>query len=107
MVSRPVSTMFSFSLLKASRLGYIDAKYRDARRRAYQGILKEFIEVDKEGTVDIHIVCQVAGLGGDQERGERYREGTFEYYVNEKIRTNDPKGVGPFIFASLEMERGR
>ena len=37
--------------------------------------------------------------------GERYRDGTFQYYVGEKIRSNDPKGVGPFIFASLEMER--
>ncbi|HET9317605.1 MAG TPA: pectate lyase, partial [Vicinamibacteria bacterium] len=38
---------------------------------------------------------------------ERYRDGTFEYYVNERIRSNDPKGVGPFILASLEKERAR
>ena len=42
---------------------------------------------------------------GDPEKGERYRAGTYESYVTEKIRSNDPKGVGPFIFASLEMER--
>jgi len=100
-----VSTMFSYALLKASRLRYIDAKYGGVGRRAYAGILKEFIEVDKEGLVNIHRVCQVAGLGGDPEKGERYRDGTFEYYVGEKIRSNDPKAVGPFIFASLEMER--
>jgi unsaturated rhamnogalacturonyl hydrolase len=100
-----VSSMLSFALLKAARLGYIDAKYAQAGRRAYEGIVRELIEVDKEGLVSIHRVCQVAGLGGDPERGERYRDGTYEYYVNEKVRSNDPKAVGPFIFASLEMER--
>jgi unsaturated rhamnogalacturonyl hydrolase len=45
-------------------------------------------------------VCSVAGLGG-----EPYRDGSFEYYVSEKTVSNDPKGVGPFILASLEMER--
>jgi unsaturated rhamnogalacturonyl hydrolase len=94
-----VSTMFAFSLLKASRLGYIDAKYADAGRRAYRGILKEFVDGDS-----IRHVCQVAGLGGDPEK-ERYRDGTFDYYVNEKKRDDDPKATGPFIFASLEMER--
>jgi unsaturated rhamnogalacturonyl hydrolase len=45
-------------------------------------------------------VCGGAGLGG-----EPYRDGSFEYYVTEKIIPNDPKGVGPFILAALEMER--
>jgi len=100
-----VSTMFTFALLKAARHGYIDAKYRDIGRRAYAGVLKQFIEVDGDGVVNIHHVCEVAGLGGDPEKGERYRSGTYDYYVTEKIRSNDPKAVGPFIFASLEMER--
>jgi unsaturated rhamnogalacturonyl hydrolase len=100
------SAMFCFALLKASRLGYLDATYAEAGRRAYAGLLKEFVGTDSDGLVDIHRVCQVAGLGGDPER-ERYRDGTFTYYVNERVRDNDPKAVGPFIFASLEMEAGR
>jgi unsaturated rhamnogalacturonyl hydrolase len=99
-----VSVMFASSLLKASRLGYIDAKYRDAGRRAWRGILEQFIEVDKDGLTNILHVCQVAGLGGDPEK-ERYRDGTYDYYINEKIRSNDPKAVGPFIFTAMEMER--
>lgn len=43
----------------------------------------------------------VAGLGGNP-----YRDGSYEYYVKEPVRNNDPKGVGPFILASLEFERG-
>jgi unsaturated rhamnogalacturonyl hydrolase len=99
-----VSAMLSYALLKGARLGYLDAKHGAAGKRAYAGMLKEFIEVDADGVVNIHRVCQVAGLGGDPEK-ERYRDGTFQYYVTEKIRSNDPKAVGPFIFASLEMEK--
>jgi unsaturated rhamnogalacturonyl hydrolase len=100
-----VSVMFSFSLMKAARMGYIDKKYGDVGRRAFNGVLREFIEVDKDGVVNIHRVCEVAGLGGDPEKGERWRSGTYDYYVTEKIRSNDPKAVGPFIFAALETER--
>jgi len=99
-----VSTMFAFSLLKSSRLGYIDKKYAETGRRAFAGIVKEFIEIDADGLTNITRACAVAGLGGDPEK-ERYRDGTYQYYVNEKIRSNDPKAVGPFIFAALEMER--
>jgi unsaturated rhamnogalacturonyl hydrolase len=98
-----VSTMFSYALLKGSRLGHLDASYGAAGRRAYEGILKELIETDAAGLVSINRVCQVAGLGGDPDQGN-YRDGTFDYYVKEKIRSNDPKAVGPFLFASLEME---
>ncbi|HEX9460859.1 MAG TPA: pectinesterase family protein [Thermoanaerobaculia bacterium] len=97
------SAMFTYVLLKSSRLGYIDAKYAAVGRRAYDGLLKEFIEVDKDGLVTIHRAVQVVGLGGDPEK-ERYRDGTYEYYVTEKVRDNDPKAVGPFLFASMEME---
>jgi unsaturated rhamnogalacturonyl hydrolase len=97
------SAMFTYVLLKSSRLGYIDAKYAAVGRRAYDGLLKEFVDVDKDGLVTIHRAVQVVGLGGDPEK-ERYRDGTYEYYVTEKVRDNDPKAVGPFIFASMEME---
>ena len=94
------SSMFSFVLLKASRLGYIDKKYSENGRRAYAGILKEFIEGD-----DITRAVAGVGLGGDPNAEGRYRDGSYQYYVTEKTRTNDPKAVGAFIFASLEMER--
>ena len=97
------SAMFTYVLLKSSRLGYIEAKYNAVGRRAYSGLLKEFIDVDKNGLVTIHRAVQVVGLGGDPEK-ERYRDGSYEYYVTEKVRDNDPKAVGPFIFASMEME---
>ncbi len=35
----------------------------------------------------------------------RRRDGSFDYYIKEKVRDNDAKGIGPFIWASLEIER--
>jgi unsaturated rhamnogalacturonyl hydrolase len=94
------SSMFAFVLLKASRLGYVDKKYGENGRRAYEGILKQFIDGD-----DITKAVAVVGLGGDPNSEGRYRDGSYEYYVTEKTRSNDPKAVGAFIFASLEIER--
>ncbi|UII27150.1 glycoside hydrolase family 88 protein [Fulvivirga maritima] len=90
------SSMFTYFLLKGVSKGYIDSKYEEAGLKGYQGILKEFIEEDAEGHINITNVCAVAGLGGDP-----YRSGTYEYYINETKRDNDPKAVGPFIMASL------
>ncbi len=42
---------------------------------------------------------KVSGLGGDP-----YRDGSYAYYVGEKVGTNDPKGFGAFLMASVEME---
>ena len=100
-----VSTMLAYALLKGARTGAIDARYGQAGLRAYQGVLEQFVTTGPDGRVDVHQhVCQVAGLGGDPEK-ERYRDGTYAYYVGEKMRDNDPKAVGPFILASIEKER--
>lgn len=94
------STMFVYTLLKAVRKGYIDKAYLDVALKGYKGILNNFIEVDKDGVVTLTRACAVAGLGG-----KVYRSGDYDYYINETIRSNDPKAVGPFIMASLEYER--
>lgn len=94
------SAMFIYSLLKATRMGYIDISYRDIAEKAYKGFLKEFVEFDKEGLMHITKACAVAGLGGKDNRS-----GDYNYYINEQIRANDPKVVGPFIMAILERER--
>ena len=33
------------------------------------------------------------------------RDGSYDYYLSEPVRDNDAKGVGPFIWASLEYEK--
>ena len=95
-----VSTMFVYTLYKGVRLGLIDTSYLEVAEKRYQGILKHFVEVDKDGVVSLTQTCAVAGLGG-----KPYRSGDYNYYIHEKVRSNDPKAVGPFINASLERER--
>ncbi|WZL89595.1 glycoside hydrolase family 88 protein [Salinimicrobium sp. 3283s] len=93
------SSMFAYFLLKGVDEGYLDPKFREAGVKAYEGILEQFIEENEDGTISLTDVNGVAGLGGDP-----YRDGSYEYYINEIIRDNDPKGVGPFILASLQYE---
>ena len=93
------SSMFAYGLGKAARLGYIDAEYRVAAEKAYAGIVKEFIFEDEEGYTNLNGICSVAGLGGNP-----YRDGSFEYYMSEKVVANDSKGVGAFLMAGAELE---
>jgi unsaturated rhamnogalacturonyl hydrolase len=92
------SSMFTYTLLKAIRKGYIDSNYRKVALKGYQGIVKHLIKENGDGTISLTHCCAVAGLGGNP-----YRDGSYEYYIHETVRDNDPKGVGPFIFASLEI----
>ncbi len=93
------SNMFVYTLAKATRLGYLPKTYFSVAQKGYQGILKEFVEKEEDGTLSLNKTVSVGGLGGSP-----YRDGSFEYYMSEPIRKNDLKGVGPFIFASIEME---
>jgi unsaturated rhamnogalacturonyl hydrolase len=94
------SAMFVYAFAKGVREGYLAQDYLLSARRGYHGLLQNLIKIDSQGLLTLEKVCGGAGLGG-----EPYRDGSFEYYVTEKIIPNDPKGVGPFILAALEMER--
>lgn len=93
------TSMFTYSILKGVRKGYLDKRYLANAEKAYKGLIDNFIIVGDDGLVSLTKICGVAGLGGNP-----YRDGSYEYYINEEIRNNDPKGVAPFIMASLEYE---
>ena len=115
------SSMFAYVLLKAYRKGYLGEKYRKAGEKAYQGILDHFIRVNADKTISLTSCCSVAGLGPGVSpeveaalkkinpkataKENKRRDGSYGYYLSEPIRDNDAKGVGPFIWASLEMEQ--
>ena len=114
------SAMFTYVLLKAYRKGYVGTKYRDAGIKAYRGIINNFIRVNDDKTISLTNCCSVAGLGPaatdeviaamkqvnpkGSVKENRRRDGGYAYYLSEPIRDNDAKGLGPFIWASLEME---
>lgn len=92
-----VTSMLSYFLLKAVDKGYLNREeFLPAGIRAFEGITEHLMKQDDAGHLIITPVCAVAGLGGDP-----YRDGSYEYYINEKRRDNDPKAVGPFIMAAL------
>ena len=93
------SAMFTYAYLRAAREGYAVPESVDPKA-LYESLVKKFIREDRDGTLNLTDCCAVAGLGGKENRS-----GTFDYYIHEKVVENDPKGVGPFIWASLEYEK--
>jgi len=94
------SAMFVYAMLKGTRLGVLEGITQADARARYQELLDIFVRVDEEGLVNLDQCCEVAGLGGKQNR-----RGDYDYYINEPVRSNDPKGIGPLIWAALEYER--
>ncbi len=94
------SSMFVYAMAKGIRLGYLGNDFIPAVEKGYQGLIKQFIKVETDGSANLTQVCQVAGLGGNP-----YRDGSYEYYVSTPVVNNDLKGVGSFILASIEMEK--
>jgi rhamnogalacturonyl hydrolase YesR/pectate lyase len=98
-VEATASAMFSYALLKGIRQGYLDGALTPWAVETYENLVKTFIREDPDGTISLEKCCAVAGLGGAQ-----MRSGTFEYYISEPVRDNDPKGTAAFMRASLEYE---
>lgn len=93
------SSMFVYTIAKAVRMGFLPASYLSVAQKGYAGIIKNFIETDANQQINLKGTVSVSGLGGTP-----YRDGSYEYYISEKVVTNDPKGVGAFLLASNEME---
>ena len=95
------SSMFAYAFAKGANKGYLPAKYKKLANKAFDGLTKVLIKkVDEDGGITLTNCCQVAGLGGNP-----YRDGSYEYYVNERKKDNDPKATGPFILAAIELNR--
>lgn len=87
------SLMISYALMKAGRLGIGD--FSGDGRVAYQACLDQFLTPQA-----LNGICGVAGLGN-----RPYRDGSYDYYISEPITPNDPKGVGPLLWATTERLR--
>jgi len=94
------SAMYTYAFARGAHKGYLDKKYLDIAESSFNGIIKELITVDPGGLITMHNICGGCGLGGNP-----YRDGSYEYYVNEKRVDNDTKGVAPFIMAAIELNR--
>jgi len=93
------TSMFVYAIAKGVRNGYLDKKWLSVANRAFAGLLTHLVTIDDKGLVDLNGICSTAGLGGVP-----YRDGSFEYYVNEPIITNDLHGIGALLNAAVQFE---
>lgn len=94
------SSIMVYGILKGVRLGFLDAKYIENAKKAFNGICDKYLKVDENGELHLDGICLVAGLGGKQNR-----PGNYDYYMSEPIVKDDAKGVGPFLMAYTEIKR--
>lgn len=93
-----VTAMMAYALAKGVNDGHLPSRFGGAAQKAYEGLLQGAVTVDSNGLASLDRICQVAGLGGG-------RDGSYAYYLREPIVSNDPKGLGPFILAGLELAK--
>jgi unsaturated rhamnogalacturonyl hydrolase len=93
------SCMFTYFLFKAVSKGYIDNSYYHYAKKAYQGITREFIEVDQNTFLNLKDTVYVSGLGGN-----KMRDGSYEYYISEPKQINNLLGIGAFLMAATQAE---
>jgi unsaturated rhamnogalacturonyl hydrolase len=93
------SCMFTYALARGVRLGYLPQRYAQNAARAWQGIQKQFVQKDSDGTLTLTGTVKAIGLGGAQ-----HHDGSYSYYVSSPVASNDPKGIGAFLLAGSEME---
>jgi len=93
-----VTAQCMYAYAKAVNKGYIDQKYRIYAEKALKGLQDKLLVENSDGTLTLTRCCAVGGLGGNP-----YRDGSFEYYIGERMRDNDAKATGPFIIGCIEL----
>ncbi|MDG5787856.1 glycoside hydrolase family 105 protein [Evansella sp. AB-P1] len=85
------SALFVFAIAKAVNKGYVDAKYMEAAKKGYDGIVNNYIEVTPTGGIALTGICIGTSIG------------VYEYYVDRDTIANDLHGVGAFVLASVQL----
>lgn len=108
-IETSASTIFAAALFKAVRLGLLGDSYKAAAKKAFEGIVENFVVQDSNNeTINIWSSSLSAGLGG-----KSYRDGSNDYYIlgkdTKRVLKEDNytegKVLGGFIMAATEYER--
>ncbi|MDR3792293.1 MAG: glycoside hydrolase family 88 protein [Terracidiphilus sp.] len=94
------SSMFVYVLAKGVRMNYLPAADALEARKGWEGIQRQFLSLGQDGAIHLNHIVRGAGLGGNP-----YRSGTYEYYVGERVVSDEPKGTGAFLLAASEAVR--
>jgi unsaturated rhamnogalacturonyl hydrolase len=90
--------MFTYALAKGARLGYLPKQYGASADRAWQGILKRFVQTGADGAPVLTGTVTGVALWGTPAN-----DGSYGYYLHATVTSNDPKGIGPFLMAATEI----
>lgn len=93
------TALIGYAMMKGVNRGILGEDAKAAALKAWNALNRDFLKENPDGTVSLTRCCSVAGLSAD-------RDGSFEYYLREKIVDNDPKGVGPYMLLTTELEYG-
>lgn len=108
-IETSASSIFAAAMFKAVRLGLLGDTYKTAAKKAFEGIVNNFVSQNpNDGTINIWSSSLSAGLGG-----KSYRDGSNEYYIlgkdTKRVLNADNytegKVLGGFIMAATEYER--
>ena len=94
------SSMLVYALAKGVHKGYLPAKFEEVANNGFNGLINKLIKVDPDGEIHITQVCKSAGLGGNP-----YRDGSYEYYLSEKVVVDNSHGLGSFLLAAIELDK--
>ncbi|MCL6597197.1 MAG: glycoside hydrolase family 88 protein [Alicyclobacillus macrosporangiidus] len=95
------SAMFAYALAKGVRRGYLSRGFSGVAERAFDGLVAHHLRLDGDGRPHLMHCNAVAGLGG-----KPYRDGSYAYYVGERVVEDEPKAVAAFLLAGLEVALG-
>ena len=79
-------------------------KYLPIALDVFEKLAANKLRAEEDGVVRLTDICWVAGLGPDKNP---QRDGSVAYYLSEPKKSDDSKGVGPFIMAYSEYLRAK
>ncbi|KAL6706485.1 hypothetical protein ACN47E_005424 [Coniothyrium glycines] len=94
-IESSATAMFTYAYLKGIRTGLLEEEFKETADKAWDLLIDEFIQYEKNGTLSWTGTVEVGSLSGNA---------TYEYYTGVKLALNDGKGAGPFMYAAVEKE---
>lgn len=109
------SAAISYCLMKGYNIGIAPVEYYNEGIDVFRGICDNKLKYTDSSNSQVTLtdICMTAGLAGPSANttsksatiGPKHtaRDGSYDYYVSEKIVENDAKGVAPLIFAYCQI----
>lgn len=87
------TAMYVYAMAKGVRKGYLAPQFLTAAQKGWAGLNTQFIRENETGQLSLHDTCTGTGVGG-----------SYSFYTGRARNINDPKGLGPYLLAGVEME---